>query len=350
MSKSIAKDKRPQGLWNSFWFHVLLIILVCIAIYILFFSSLGWITRHGQDATVPKLTGAKLAAAMQKLEAAGFEVEVDSVYEPGQQPLRVVRQSPEPGDLVKQGRAIFLTVTKVVPPTTPMPNILNLSLRSAILILNNSRLELGDTTYRPDIAKGAILEMKLGDVLVRPGQLVPQGSKINLVIGAGLGHTEIAVPDVTGMSYPEAVAVLSGTGLQFVPVWEGLITDSNTAIVYMQTPEAINEMGATARIRAGDFIDIHIMQEADALMIDSIKQSHRYTPMADPVQESSVAPPPGNRPAVPANPAVQEAARPGANRGTATPLGPPKPGGTPMNRPATPPKKESPGNPKPQRP
>lgn len=349
MRKATIQEKTHKGPWQSFWFHILLILLVCIALYLLFFSSLGWITNHGNDATVPKLKGQKLAAAMSRLEAAGFEVIVDSVYEPEQQPLIVTRQSPDPGDLVKQGRTIFLTVTKVVPPTTPMPNILNLSLRSAVLILKNSRLELGDTTFRPDIAKGAILEMALGETVVRPGQLVPQGSRINLVIGAGLGDTEMSVPDVTGMSYPEAVAVLSGSGLQYVPVWEGLITDSSTAIVYMQTPEAYTEMGSTSKIRQGDFIDLHIMQEAGDIMIDSIKKSHRYVPRGDQNQQhpdESLQP---GKQVAPTPASVIEAGKNAPARPSTTPMGPPKPGGQPIQRPAAP-QKETPKNTNPQRP
>lgn len=345
MRKVSDQSKAARGPWHSFWFHLLLILLVCVALYLLFFNSLGWITRHGQDATVPKLSGQKLDAAVKRLEAAGFEVVVDSVYEPAQKPLIVTRQSPDPGDLVKQGRAIFLTVTKVVPPTTPMPNILNLSLRSAVLILKNSRLELGDTTHRPDIAKGAILEMAIAGTVVRPGQLVPQGSRINLVIGAGLGHTEISVPDVTGMSYPEAVAVLSGSGLQYVPVWEGIITDSSSAIVYMQTPEAFNEMGATARIREGDFVDLHIMQEADGLMIDSIKKSHRYIPETQMNEEF----PERQNAATPVNPTVIDAAKSKTPKPSVTPIGPPKPGTPAPPRPSTP-QREPPKPANPQRP
>lgn len=344
MSRKTKSVQSSKSVVQSVWFHLLLIVLICIALYILFFSSLGWITRHGSDATVPKLTGRNLEVAQKNLEQAGFDIEVDSVYEPGQKPLQVVRQSPDPGELVKKGRTIFLTVTKIVPPTTPMPNILNLSLRSAVLILKNSRLELGDTTYRPDIAKGAILEMFLNGVSLRPGQMVPQGSKINLVIGAGLGNTEISVPDVTGMSYPEAVAVLSGSGLQYVPVWEGFISDSNTAIVYMQTPDAINEMGAPARIREGDFIDLHIQQEADPLLIDSIKKSHRYVPQ--PETEPSVTPP--TQTSRPVRPDVIETGKNAARTPTATPPAPPRPGGQPVQRPAA--SKEAPAGAKPPRP
>jgi hypothetical protein len=43
-------------------------------------------------------------------------------------------------------------------------------------------------------------------------------------------------------------------------VWEGAITDSNSAIVYMQQPEAMNELDFKNSIPEGDIIDVRIMQ------------------------------------------------------------------------------------------
>ena len=162
---------------------------------------------------------------------------------------------------------LFLTVNKSVAPETPMPNLVNLSFRSAALILKSNRLILGDTTYRPDIAKGAILEQRYLGQPIRPGQMIPQGSRIDLVIGDGLGNTELNVPDVIGMTYPEAVAQLSSSGLMPTTLFDADVTDTASAKVYKQTPNAISDIGAPSRIRQGDFIDIYIGQHpADSTM------------------------------------------------------------------------------------
>jgi beta-lactam-binding protein with PASTA domain len=75
-----------------------------------------------------------------------------------------------------------------------------------------------------------------------------------------LGNTEFNVPDVTGMGYDEAVAMLSGNGLNYSVIWEGNITDSATAVVYDQSPKAQNELSAPNRIKEGDMVDIRIKQ------------------------------------------------------------------------------------------
>ncbi len=268
--QAAQRHSAQRGIWGSFWFHFLLVLGVCAVFYFLFFSSLSVLTRHGDDVKVPNVTGKDIRAAVKILEAQGFDVHVDSTYMPGKKALLVLDQLPDIGDVVKNGRTLFLTVNKSVPPETPMPNLVNLSFRSASLILKSNRLVLGDTFYRPDIAKGAILEQLYMGQQIRPGQMVPQGSRIDLVIGDGLGNTELNVPDVIGLSYPEAVAQLNSNGLMITSLFDADVVDTAAAKVYKQTPNAISDIGAPSRIRQGDFIDIYIGQNpADSVMEDN---------------------------------------------------------------------------------
>jgi beta-lactam-binding protein with PASTA domain len=247
----------------------LLVLGVCAVFYILFFSSLSLLTRHGDDRKVPSVVGKDVRTAIRILEEQGFDVHVDSTYVPGKKALLVLDQLPDVGDMVKHGRTLFLTVNKSVPPETPMPNLVNLSFRSAALILKSNRLILGDTTYRPDIAEGAILEQLYNGASIRPGQMIPQGSRIDLVIGDGLGNTELNVPDVIGLTYPEAVAQLSGNGLMVTALFDGDVADTASSKVYRQVPNAISDIGAPSRIRQGDFIEIYIGQNPDDSTMDN---------------------------------------------------------------------------------
>lgn len=245
---------------QSFWFNLLLVLALATGLYILFFLSLGWITRHGNEVKVPNVTRKNVKQAKETLESMGFEVLIDSAYEPKQKPYIVLSQIPDIGSVVKNGRTIFITVNKKDPPAIPMPNLVGLSFRSAAMMLKNNKLVLGDTTYVPDIAKGAILQQLFRGLDIRPGQMVPQGSRISLVIGEGLGNVQLNMPDVIGMPYPEAINVLSGTGLQYYVIWEGAISDSSTAMVYNQNPKPMNEIGESNRIKEGDMVDIYIKQ------------------------------------------------------------------------------------------
>ena len=250
---------------NSILYNILGIIVVALLFYVLFFASLGTITSHGDEVKMPVLLNKNINDAIKELEKQGFDVEVDSAYDLKKKSMTVLAQMPDTGSMVKTGRTIFLIVNKAQAPLTPMPDLLGVSYRSAEMILRSNKLILGDTTYRPDIANGAILEQMFDGRVIAPGDMVPQGSKIDLVIGDGLSNVFIDVPDVVGMTYQEGIAILNASGLQFIDLWEGRITDSATAIIYYQSPEAMNEMGSKNRIKEGDMVDIKIQQNGTAV-------------------------------------------------------------------------------------
>jgi len=245
---------------TSFLYNLIIVVLLCIVLYLLFFASLKWVTRHGEEVKIPNVTGMDMKVALTQLEGMGFEVYVDSTYEPKEKPYAVLKQIPEIASVVKTGRTVFITVNKTAPPATPMPNLVSLSYRSAEMILKNYKLILGDTTYKPDIAKGAVLAQLYNGQEIRPGQMIPEGSKISLVLGDGLGITQFNVPNVIGMTPDEGIADLTGNGLNANVVWDADVTDSATALIYNQSPKPFNELGAPSRIKAGDLIDVWIKQ------------------------------------------------------------------------------------------
>lgn len=255
---------------DSFLFHLGIVLAIFTLLYISFFASLHCFTKHGEELMVPNVTGKDVNAAIAELTKMKFEVDVDSTYEPDHTPLIVLKQVPDTNSIVKEGRTIFLTVNMVDPPHIQMPNLVNLSYRSAAMLLKNNKLKVGDTTYRPDIAAGAIIEQHYRGANIRPGEMIPQGSKIDLIIGDGLGNTEFNVPKLTGMTVDEAMTTLNQYNL--IPILNpadamSKITDTATAIVVDQEPRDMNEAGMANRIKAGDIIDLLIMQNPDNMDI-----------------------------------------------------------------------------------
>lgn len=247
---------------TSIVFNLLLMLVLCVVLYMVLFSSLSGITNHGKQMTIPVIIGKNVNDALNYLDKEGFDVYVDSSYDIKRKPGEVLSQMPDTGSLVKRGRTIFITVNKKQAPLTPMPALEGLSYRSAEMVLRSNKLLLGDTTHRPDIADGAILEQLFNNTQIAAGNMIPQGSKIDLVVGDGLGNFEFDVPSVTGMEYEEGIAVLNASGLQFIAVWEPVITDSASAIIYKQTPTAHNELGAQNMIKEGDIIYVRVRQTA----------------------------------------------------------------------------------------
>lgn len=256
---SVLKEK----LKTSFYWNLALVLALCALLYILFFTSLRCVTHHGEEVIVPDVRGRQIDSAETMLRKLGFEVLIDSTYEPTSPALSVLKQVPDTGSYVKRGRAIFLTINRLSAPLVAMPTIKDLSYRSAAMILKNNKLLIGDTTYKPDIASGAILEASLNGKPISAGSMVPQGSRIDLVIGNGLGNTEWDVPEVTGLTVDEAVLILNQYNLQpfIVSVDKmGEITDTPTAIIVNQSPKAFSPAGEHNRIKMGEFMDLQIMQ------------------------------------------------------------------------------------------
>lgn len=291
--RTVASPAPRSSIKDSLWFNILVMLGVCILLYFFIFSSLSLITQHGSEVRVPSVTDRPANKAVDILMKAGFDVSVDSSYEPGRKPQAVLSQQPLPGAVVKQNRTIFILVNRTFPPATTMPNLVNLSIRSASLILKSHRLVLGDTILRPDIARGAVLEQRYNGRIIPSGVSLPEGSRISLVVGDGLGEVEFDVPDVIGMSYTEGRAVLMGNGLNLVPVFEGSITDSSTAIIYNQVPSPYNEGGGRNQKRQGDYVDVFVKQDPTT---DEMEANRRPTPIfTEPDVNYTPEPPPAPR-------------------------------------------------------
>jgi beta-lactam-binding protein with PASTA domain len=249
-----------QKLRKYFLFNLIVVLGLCWALYGLFFASLGWVTKHNSEVKVPNVTGKPLKSALATLEGMGFEVDIDSSYDPVKKPFTIIAQIPSVNSVVKAGRTIFLTVNKAEAPLTSMPKLTDLSYRSAVLILKSSRLVMGDTFHRPDYAKGAVLDQLYKGRPIKPGDMLPQGSTIDLVVGDGFGNVEMNVPDVIGMTAEEGMAIINGNGLTPTAIWDGVIEDSATAIIYTQTPSPYNELDVPNVIKEGDIVDLRIKQ------------------------------------------------------------------------------------------
>jgi beta-lactam-binding protein with PASTA domain len=245
---------------KSFWFHLVLVLAICMILYALFFVGLSRITGHGKEVIVPNVTGKDLTEATAILQSMHFNVSVDSTYEPGVKPLMVLKQMPDTGSMVKEGRIVMMTVNRITPPTIPMPNMVGLSYKSAEMLIRNNKLVLGDTTSKSDVSD-AILEQLYNGAPIKAGEPLIQGSRISLIIGNGMGNTQHDVPDVTGRSVDAAQTILSQYHLQIELVLKDptrQIADTSETTVFNQDPAAKDSTGKANRIKDGDKIILTI--------------------------------------------------------------------------------------------
>lgn len=247
------------------WLNILVGILLALVIFFVFVFSLNWITHHNQSKSVPSVQGRSFEEATEILENAGFEVVIqDSIYVDTAKPLKVMKQVPEPDELVKVNRTVYLTINRAVPPLVEMPNIIGYSFRSAEMVLNNMSLNVGDTIYRPDFAKNSVLEQRYNGEKIAPGTKVRMGSTISLVLGDGVGEQEYVVPNLVGMRFAEAKAALAANGIGIGAVVAYGIEDTLSAYIFRQNPERYNEEKKFRYIRPGQLVDVWLQQDPPA--------------------------------------------------------------------------------------
>jgi beta-lactam-binding protein with PASTA domain len=88
---------------------------------------------------------------------------------------------------IKKGRKIYLSITMMVPPQVEMPNLLDLSLRQAMNMLEANNLELGQVIYKPSKYPNAVLEQRYKGKIIQEGRKIPYQAKITLVVGKEVG-------------------------------------------------------------------------------------------------------------------------------------------------------------------
>lgn len=243
---------------RSFLFNLITILVLLAGIIFVFLLSLDYFTNHGKILRVPAVTGKSVEEARTVLEEQGFDVTIqDSVYIDSLPALSVTRQFPDPELSVKIHRTVYLTVNRAVAPYIDMPNLLNMSYRSAAEHLQSVGLKLGDTSYRPDFAKNAVIMQLMGNQEIKPGSKIQMGSVVSLVFGSGLSNEEIAVPDLFGLTLSEADVLLAASGLsRGATVFDSNVRDSSAAYIYKQSPERMDEAFRINRIRPGQLITI----------------------------------------------------------------------------------------------
>ena len=268
MASPKQKKSTEPGIWRFliskiFWLNIVVAALIFIGMLWLTLLFLQSYSRHGESQTVPNVIGMTTLEAMQKLNSLDLEYAVmDSTYDPGKRPLSVINQDPIPDSKVKSGRKIYVTVNMANPPETEVPFIeIGTSLISVKEILESRGLRMGDIIYKPFEYRDVYLDMYLDgkSKSLKPGSKIAKGSRIDLVLGNGLGDTKITIPDFTGLTYQEAINLIQLKELSVgTVIATGTITDSLNAFVYKQYPESNDDR----MLNIGSMVDIWISQEA----------------------------------------------------------------------------------------
>jgi len=244
-TRFLIRTNSKRDLWIQIGIVLLLSLMILL---IFFFIYLPSTTNHGESITVPDLRGMKLDELEEYLTERDLRYEVqDSAFDLNMPPLSVKEQYPKAGSKVKEGRKIYLTVIAKNPRMVTMPELKDMSLKSAEMALKRSKLLLGNLTTRPYLGS-VILEQS-----IQSGQKVPEGTRIDLVVGDGSGNQELDTPDLVGKTLAEAEFEISASGLVRASIVPATEADGQPGTVVKQNP------APGTRIRVGDFVDIWVV-------------------------------------------------------------------------------------------
>lgn len=235
-----------------FFLNLLIAGVLLLGGYFYLNNYLENITNHGEKVVVPSVMKMHIREVGTKLDEGGFRYEVmDSIWERKLPKGIVLDQKPAPGDSVKEGRKIYVTIN------ARSDKMVKLSIASMTGGTSKTS-EAIDYLITNDLVDGAIIPVpgqydgmflsfvdQTGKEL-KEGDLVKAGSVISIKVSATDG-AEITMPKVKGKTLKEAVKIIKDNLLNPTLMEspdnacvDGV--DSNLAVVYMQRPECGSEI------------------------------------------------------------------------------------------------------------
>lgn len=253
---------------KTFFVHFSLASISALLILWIAFKMMGVYTDHGDVVTVPNFIGKNISELDNFIEEKGITYRIiDSIYSPEEKPGVVLSQDPAKDESVKKNRTIYLYVTSVLPPQITMPKLVDRSLRQATAMIESYGLKVGKTKFVADPCSNCILKQQVDGKDIEPGTPIKKGTVVNLVVGKGSnGSEQVAVINVTGITYCQAKSKLSANGLSIgALILDAAIKDTCSAFVYRQSPKG----GGDATVTMGSSIDLYITTDKSKLESNS---------------------------------------------------------------------------------
>ncbi len=256
---------------RNFYLQVLIAIVLTIVLAWGVLQSLAWYTRHGEVYLVPDFKGKTEQELIKEHYNQYFTLNViDSMYDQKQAPGSIIMQNPLPGSEVKQGRNIYLTVVAKRPEMVEMPNLKNLSLRQALVTLDEKGLPVATLNYVDYFAKNAVIDQYVyrDSLPIDPGTKIPKGTSITLIVGKGNNPSQIPIPFIIGKKPQAAHYALHMASLNVGKEYFLDGNDTAHARVYKTDPSELTN----SLMNAGDSITIWYRSDENFDFQSYIKQ------------------------------------------------------------------------------
>lgn len=218
-------------------------LLLFLGITVLFLKCY---TRHGDTLQVNDFVGMTYKEAQAVANKVDFELEImDSVFIPEREPGMVLDQSPKPMSQVKEGRSIYLTVTKFQADMVELPvfseSSYDFKLYEKKLHRKNIKTKIVERVFDARQASNSIVYLmydgeKYEDADIKKGVEVPMGSTLEFVV-TKRESSVVQIPNLVCQAYDEAKFLITNSSLQVGDVVEdNSVTSQASAYVWKQEP------------------------------------------------------------------------------------------------------------------
>jgi eukaryotic-like serine/threonine-protein kinase len=159
---------------------------------------------------VPPVAGLSIDQGRDKILATRLYVEIQSRdYDKTIPDGMIISQNPGPGEKVKKGRRILITVSKGK-EFAVIPNVKKLTERQARIELKKGGITIGDAkkSFNDDVPADNVI-----DAFPAGGTTISRDMKVDLLISKGKKPTSAEMPNIVGESLNEAQKKIEESGL-----------------------------------------------------------------------------------------------------------------------------------------
>jgi serine/threonine-protein kinase len=230
---------RQRPFWP--WLVVLLLVLGAAGAVWLAWGKIQDQLNENKSFAVPNVVGIKEILAVHKLQDAGFSVPASAIKRVPDANVAetvVLSQDPQAGDKVPKGNLVELRVSSGAPLAT-VPDVRDKSLTDAVQILADRGLKSDPFEVPSSKPEGTVVAQEPA-----PGKKVPARSTVHINISKGA--PQVAVPNVVGQLYEEALNQLQNAG--FAVARSNVDSNEQKGVVIGQSPQANSIATKGARI------------------------------------------------------------------------------------------------------
>lgn len=181
---------RSRMLWGNLAAMAGVIVVLAVG----FKFAIDIYTHHGESITIPNLVHRSFDQAQETLDNLGLELQVsDTGYVKTLPPGCILEQYPAPGDHVKSGHVVYVTINATQTPTLTLPDVIdNCSLREAMAKLTAMGFKLNPPQFVPG-EKDWVYGITVNGRHVVYGDKISVDARLTIQVGNGMRDSSDSV-------------------------------------------------------------------------------------------------------------------------------------------------------------